>query len=143
MTLCVFFFFLMIRRPPRSTRTDTLFPYTTLFRSLGAVQLGAEVAEVQRRIEAAVAAVLQEGAHRIAEEAEIARRLPPVALDEEQALPGRHKEFFGHRAIPRKVPERHRLRRSETRRRSGPRGRRPRPEARRVGKECVSTCRSR
>src|SRR3546814_18002302 len=29
------FFFLMIRRPPRSTRTDTLFPYTTLFRSSG------------------------------------------------------------------------------------------------------------
>src|SRR3546814_6819393 len=33
MSGCVFFF-LMIRRPPRSTRTDTLFPYTTLFRSL-------------------------------------------------------------------------------------------------------------
>src|SRR3546814_16100993 len=34
---CVFLlFFLMIRRPPRSTRTDTLFPYTTLFRSLDA-----------------------------------------------------------------------------------------------------------
>src|SRR3546814_20146564 len=32
--LCIFFF-LMIRRPPRSTRTDTLFPYTTLFRSPG------------------------------------------------------------------------------------------------------------
>src|SRR3546814_20621832 len=33
--LCpIYFFFLMIRRPPRSTRTDTLFPYTTLFRSL-------------------------------------------------------------------------------------------------------------
>src|SRR3546814_15320317 len=30
------FFFLMIRRPPRSTRTDTLFPYTTLFRSADA-----------------------------------------------------------------------------------------------------------
>src|SRR3546814_110267 len=29
----LFVFFLMIRRPPRSTRTDTLFPYTTLFRS--------------------------------------------------------------------------------------------------------------
>src|SRR3546814_6802640 len=28
----------MIRRPPRSTRTDTLFPYTTLFRSLGRQQ---------------------------------------------------------------------------------------------------------
>src|SRR3546814_6834551 len=31
--MCCLFFFLMIRRPPRSTRTDTLFPYTTLFRS--------------------------------------------------------------------------------------------------------------
>src|SRR3546814_1350343 len=31
----VLVFFLMIRRPPRSTRTDTLFPYTTLFRSQG------------------------------------------------------------------------------------------------------------
>src|SRR3546814_1794268 len=30
---CDCVFFLMIRRPPRSTRTDTLFPYTTLFRS--------------------------------------------------------------------------------------------------------------
>src|SRR3546814_18318173 len=34
---CVFF--LMIRRPPRSTRTDTLFPYTTLFRSQRPLQL--------------------------------------------------------------------------------------------------------
>src|SRR3546814_11231357 len=33
-------FFLMIRRPPRSTRTDTLFPYTTLFRSLGDAPAG-------------------------------------------------------------------------------------------------------
>src|SRR3546814_18842024 len=32
-----FFFFVMIRRPPRSTRTDTLFPYTTLFRSGGRI----------------------------------------------------------------------------------------------------------
>src|SRR6186997_3275839 len=30
---CLFFFFLMIRRPPRSTQQPTLFPYTTLFRS--------------------------------------------------------------------------------------------------------------
>src|SRR3546814_19327321 len=33
-SLYCLFFFLMIRRPPRSTRTDTLFPYTTLFRSV-------------------------------------------------------------------------------------------------------------
>src|SRR3546814_15819248 len=31
--MVILFFFLMIRLPPRSTRTDTLFPYTTLFRS--------------------------------------------------------------------------------------------------------------
>src|SRR3546814_11614036 len=31
--VCFYVFFLMIRRPPRSTRTDTLFPYPTLFRS--------------------------------------------------------------------------------------------------------------
>src|SRR3546814_3450283 len=33
-------FFLMIRRPPMSTRTDTLFPYTTLFRSRSSPSLG-------------------------------------------------------------------------------------------------------
>src|SRR3546814_14389705 len=37
------FFFLMIRRPPRSTRTDTLFPYTTLFRSMVRAVDGATV----------------------------------------------------------------------------------------------------
>src|SRR3546814_20880199 len=40
-----FLFFLMIRRPPRSTRTDTLFPYTTRFRSVGDVAVR-EVAEI-------------------------------------------------------------------------------------------------
>src|SRR3546814_16838140 len=34
LSFCIYFLFLMIRRPPRSTRTDTLFPYTTLFRSI-------------------------------------------------------------------------------------------------------------
>src|SRR3546814_10640476 len=34
MYVVILFFFLMIRRPPSSTRTDTLFPYTTLFRSV-------------------------------------------------------------------------------------------------------------
>src|SRR3546814_15682828 len=37
--VCDVFFFLMIRRPPRSTRTDTLFPYTTLCRSREALLL--------------------------------------------------------------------------------------------------------
>src|SRR3546814_21027943 len=46
--VCLLFFFLMIRRPPRSTRTDTLFPYTTLFRSFLRAGFGGE-AEVDRR----------------------------------------------------------------------------------------------
>src|SRR3546814_20984173 len=43
MLVCLWwvFFFLMIRRPPRSTLTDTLFPYTTLFRSLRGSRLAA------------------------------------------------------------------------------------------------------
>src|SRR3546814_20438067 len=49
----VIVFFLMIRRPPRSTRTDTLFPYTTLFRSLvrRGVKAGPDVARLLRQIE--------------------------------------------------------------------------------------------
>src|SRR3546814_10273064 len=46
-----FCFFLMIRRPPRSTRTDTRFPYTTLFRSnrpfVGADEAGFRAALTQ------------------------------------------------------------------------------------------------
>src|SRR3546814_5355107 len=39
-------YFLRIRRPPRFTRTDTLFPYTTLFRSFGAVAAAGRAREV-------------------------------------------------------------------------------------------------
>src|SRR3546814_1503425 len=38
----------MIRRPPRSTRTDTLFPYTTLFRSLSAIGETARADQILR-----------------------------------------------------------------------------------------------
>src|SRR3546814_8218252 len=48
--LCYLFCFLMIRLPPRSTRTDTLFPYTTLFRSndvgLRTERIDTELAEI-------------------------------------------------------------------------------------------------
>src|SRR3546814_14292828 len=45
LAIFMIFFFLRIRRPPRSTRTDTLFPYTTLFRSnmLGAARAFTDV----------------------------------------------------------------------------------------------------
>src|SRR3546814_3356319 len=46
----LFFVVLMIRRPPRSTRTDTLFPYTTLFRSSFSKQ-GFDINDVQSAID--------------------------------------------------------------------------------------------
>src|SRR3546814_6201778 len=50
----------MIRRPPRSTRTDTLFPYTTLFRSLDDAQVAQRVAELAHaRVQFAVGDMLR------------------------------------------------------------------------------------
>src|SRR3546814_5302531 len=49
--LFLLFFFLIVRRPPRSKRTDTLFPYTTLFRSKSGYTFPAEFTVlVQKRI---------------------------------------------------------------------------------------------
>src|SRR3546814_10042836 len=45
-------FFVMTRRPPRSTRTDTLFPYTTLFRSAGFAEVMRETGEVKLLVDA-------------------------------------------------------------------------------------------
>src|SRR3546814_16975963 len=54
------FFFLMIRPPPRSTRTDTLFPYTTLFRAAEAAgRVRTERAQRQRRAAPGIAADFQ------------------------------------------------------------------------------------
>src|SRR3546814_3643049 len=52
----------MIRRPPRSTRTDTLFPYTTLFRSVGAGGFRADAiaAAVEEQDRAAIASRSEE-----------------------------------------------------------------------------------
>src|SRR3546814_17272198 len=49
---CTFVFFLIIRRPPRSTRTDTLFPYTTLFRSFDKLPLTDSIADAEEEAEA-------------------------------------------------------------------------------------------
>src|SRR3546814_20802999 len=67
----LFFFFLMIRRPPRSTRTDTLFPYTTLFRSYleSPANPTNQLVDVQA-VAAARAALFDGEGHR-----------PPIAID--------------------------------------------------------------
>src|SRR3546814_15095682 len=110
-TFCCFFF-LMIRRPPRSTRTDTLFPYTTLFRSCasGQPQAGAELTHPC---------------------VQTAAPFPCGCLRCSPCLTARGRTWPAHpcatcrlsRSIPRQSPFR--------------------SEERRVGKECVSTCRSR
>src|SRR3546814_936092 len=66
-----FFFFLMRRRPPRSTRTDTLFPYTTLFRSapwaiFAPRRIHDDIMCVKLRVLGAAGAVLEAGDDQIA-----------------------------------------------------------------------------
>src|SRR3546814_2601112 len=65
----MFFFFLRLRRPPRSTRTDTLFPYTTLFRSVPLRRgvfdpLGADRRVVRRHLQGQGVVRLQALQHR-------------------------------------------------------------------------------
>src|SRR3546814_18009754 len=50
-SLMLFFFFLIIRQPPRSTRTDTLFPYTTLFRSSARISILPSISTLSTPIE--------------------------------------------------------------------------------------------
>src|SRR3546814_20910352 len=95
------FFFLMIRRPPRSTRTDTLFPYTTLFRSLLAARRHPR--DFARH-------------HRTG--------IGPEMTDEQRMLVDMAGDIFGaYGEAKATIADR-----------SG---------GRRVGKECVSTCRAR
>src|SRR3546814_19629639 len=107
----------MIRRPPRSTRTDTLFPYTTLFRS--AVETGEEhmgngfvAVDIHGKIDAGFIHALQHVKHF---RAALQGWRVPFAVEVHAC------------GIGAQMPV-------ETAVRS---------EERRVGKECVSTCRSR
>src|SRR3546814_4909051 len=74
---CILIIFLMIRRPPRSTRTDTLFPYTTLFRST--LKLKRDWCDVNELIFLVIQKLPAEDAVRICFEPDDA--LPLVKLD--------------------------------------------------------------
>src|SRR3546814_11674395 len=128
----ILFFFFMSRRPPRSTRTDTLFPYTTLFRSrprLGG-RVGPEV-EIERRDDlardGAVGHVLED----------LASLLVPKLVELVQAG-DRQDRLAGGRETNLHVGD-------VTSDHEGQGGRQvaDSSEERRVGKECVSTCMSR
>src|SRR3546814_15844255 len=106
----------MIRRPPRSTRTDTLFPYTTLFRSLAQDAAEQEVVEDE-------------------ETTALRDRLAASSLTpERQELLFNLGLFHKREAKPAQWTVFDSAARDEEELRS---------EERRVGKECVSTCRSR
>src|SRR3546814_12977841 len=116
-----FIFFLMIRRPPRSTRTDTLFPYTTLFRSVFELQVDAVMFRFVRHLEHAHRHPRLEAVERVGR----VRRQLRLQLRE---CPGTQQRA---QALP--LPQ------ASVGLVFGP----PRSEERRVGNECVSTCRSR
>src|SRR3546814_14405145 len=116
----------MIRRPPRSTRTDTLFPYTTLFRSRG--KRAASFIEEQRlRAEALAALGATTRDHRAAT---LGRHTGAEAVRAGTAQLLRLISALGHES-----PDGCKYKKGAAC--TG------RSEERRVGKECVSTCRSR
>src|SRR3546814_7412931 len=163
------FFFLMIRRPPRSTRTDTLFPYTTLFRSdwkkarskqqqlqaaIAHLQrhgqtpqpqhlaqlatLGAEVARLKQQVEAAMTRAKQQISSQGASLAELklAATRSELALRRAQAK-GANADELTDLLTKREADQARLVGAMQAA------GLTDRSEERRVGKECVSTCRSR
>src|SRR3546814_21007477 len=101
----------MIRRPPRSTRTDTLFPYTTLFRSIAHLPVIGE---------------------------------PEAAVGVEDDVVGTFQPFTLETVVERRYRARGQVDALDRTARFGVGGMAgERSEEHRVGKECVSTCRSR
>src|SRR3546814_13111603 len=129
--LCLCFFFLMIRRPPRSTRTDTLFPYTTLFRSHAALEGadGRAVLDTEAAIGLDFALIVDPGNTELDS---------ALWFDQafQQSVLGIARVAFNERpqTMHHFVDGLHELGLVRIAGRS---------EERRVGKECVSTCRSR
>src|SRR3546814_17960757 len=130
----------MIRRPPRSTRTDTLFPYTTLFRSppaqrqpfIEALSAMTDPADSQVRIVIAVradfyAACAQEPwlAERFTDNQVLVGPMSPAELRRAITEPARRAGLYLERNLVDAIIDE------------------ARSEERRVGKECVSTCISR
>src|SRR3546814_14514003 len=123
----------MIRRPPRSTRTDTLFPYTTLFRSVEITEVSGDL---NLLAELVLTILAEEGAPSAWRSSEI-KTAPGVRLPVTRNGFDRHRieidyQVRGARQRLIEVPE------IINERIAGLRS-----EERRVGKVCVSACRSR
>src|SRR3546814_16081324 len=116
----------MIRRPPRSTRTDTLFPYTTLFRSRGDFAVRSLRAAQSPRGRFSLRPARTDPLHR-----------PPSLCPDELAVEARLGADVELRGAALQGRGRVRRGRNEGRHLAA------RPEERRVGKGCGSTCRYR
>src|SRR3546814_12547205 len=112
----------MLRRPPSSTRTDTLFPYTTLFRSAWPDQLAENALDVAKRVAPVIVGPIAAAVVQRALDDETAPDLETV-MRAETPVQGRKAVCDAAQIDVAAVL--------------------PRSEERRVGKECVSTCRSR
>src|SRR3546814_19515643 len=149
------FFFLMIRRPPRATRTDTLFPYTTLFRSRGGLVSCSSPSSFGRRADregrvggGGAPLLVGLGAHHEVDRAALRQRtMGEIGLGQRLAA-DRHRLKIAVRVAVVLRVDRQRLaiglgqfRLLEQR--AADRIFARISEERRVGKECVSTCRSR
>src|SRR3546814_13481432 len=124
--MLLFCLFLMIRRPPRSTRTDTLLPYTTLFRSCTTEACGFRDALPDfAGVDAAIIGISKDSVARH-EKFKAKYELPfTLASDEDGKVCEAYgtwveKSLYGRKYLGI-----------------------DRSEERRVGKECVSKCRSR
>src|SRR3546814_11097697 len=105
----------MIRRPPRSTRTDTLFPYTTLFRSPSAKTSLRSCALTHARVDGKRTAAMKDQVR-----LDIPLLLPEIKDEADRCIGRLTIELQGRTGVQE-----------------------ARSEERRVGKECVSTCISR
>src|SRR3546814_15699061 len=113
----------MLRLPPRSTRTDTLFPYTTLFRSL---QIQPEIGQVVQYVTACVVVTLF-GCHRSSSYRRYAYRIQPAPVPATRLVDKLRRSPAGREIARRTALPQHRTYRKSVV----------------SGKEYVSTCRSR
>src|SRR3546814_5780981 len=96
----------MIRRPPRSTRTDTLFPYTTLFRSIASTAAASAAFSSPRPISLAAAIAAASVTRTISSTSTRSRLLPLFVISALHSLlvpPGRHGAPYGR---PRRLSRR-------------------------------------
>src|SRR3546814_17162830 len=120
MTICLTFFFFMILPPPRSTRTDTLFPYPTLFRSQAAAM--AKLHTTEAAVTATRIATQIFGGYGFMDETPVARFYRDAKILEIGEGTSEIQRLVISRALGLPVT---------------------RSEERRVGKEWVSPCRTR